>query len=292
MCLRTWIMKSTADYFANVASKIKNADSVIVGAGAGLSTSAGIVYSGARFQNAFADFIAKFNIKDMYSAAFYPYPDLETFWAYWSRHIMMNRYDPIQKNTYNLLLDLISKKDYFVITTNADHCFVRSGFDKSRLFYTQGNYGVWQCSVACHQKTYDNAEQVFKMFKTQNNMRVDSELIPYCPKCGKPMGMNLRMDNTFIEDDGWHKASKNYMSFLEANKNTNVVYLELGIGSNTPGIIKYPFWQFTLDNQNATYININYGQSYAPKEIANQSICINDDITVALENIHKNILST
>ncbi len=270
------------DYLANIANKIQEADAIVVGAGAGLSASAGLVYSGARFENAFPDFIEKFHLTDMYSAAFYPYPDLETFWAYWSRHIHMNRYSHIPKNTYNILLSLLANKNYFVITTNADHSFIRSGFDKSRLFYTQGNYGVWQCSVPCHQKNYDNKEQVIEMLKTQENMRIPSELIPYCPKCGKPMGMNLRMDSTFVEDELWHKANENYTKFLEDNQNKNVLYLELGIGSNTPSIIKYPFWQFTHNNKNATYININNGEAFAPKEIESQSICINEDITMAL----------
>ncbi len=271
---------------AGVINKINSADAIIIGAGSGLSTSAGREYSGSRFENAFADFIEKYKITDMYSAAFYPYPDFETFWAYWSRHITINRYSSIPKNTYSILLDIVSKKNYFVLTTNADHCFQQSGFDKSRLFYTQGDYGLWQCSVPCHNKTYDNAQQVAKMFEQQKDMRIPTELIPYCPKCGEPMNMNLRMDSTFVEDDGWKKASENYMHFLNANKKNNVIYFELGIGNNTPGIIKYPFWQFTQSNKNATYININYGQASAPKEIIKQSICINDDIHIALEKIH------
>lgn len=262
---------------------LDQAEAVVIGAGAGLSTSAGLHYSGERFEKAFPDFIGKFGLTDMYSSAFYNFPDLETKWAYWSRHILMNRYEPFAKNTYQMLLELVKDKNYFVITTNGDHGFLRSGFDQNRLFYTQGDYGLWQCPVPCHKETYENEEIVKKMVAQQENMRIPSELIPYCPRCGKPMTPNLRCDETFVEPDGWHNAYRRYEEFLKQNEKTKVLYLEIGIGANTPSIIKYPFWQFTTFNPNATYACLNYGQSSAPARIADRSICLNADAHEVIE---------
>ncbi len=231
------------------------ADAVMIGAGAGLSTSAGMTYDGRRFEEHFADFIAKYRFHDMYTAGFYPYATPEEHWAYWSRHVKLNRYDAIPKPTYALLLNLVQEKDYFVLTTNVDHCFQRAGFDKDRLFYTQGDYGLWQCAKPCHHKTYDNEAQVMEMVARQKNMRVPSELVPRCPLCGGPMNMNLRCDETFVEDDDWHKANDRYDAFQKKHREGKVVYLELGVGYNTPGIIKLPFWQMTYQNKRFSSIH-------------------------------------
>lgn len=262
----------------SVRQKIKDADAVLIGAGAGLSTSAGFTYAGERFNNNFADFIEKYGFQDMYSAGFYPYRTLEEHWAYWSRYIDINRYQDAPKPVYNELLEIVRELDYFVLTTNVDHCFQKAGFDKQRLFYTQGDYGLWQCSKPCHDQTYDNEEVVKKMVAQQEKMRIPSELIPRCPVCGAPMSMNLRSDDTFVQDDGWYAAADRYQDFIERHQGKKMLYLELGVGSNTPGIIKYPFWQMTADNPKASYVCINYGQAYAPKEIAGQSVCLNGDI--------------
>ena len=229
--------KSTINYSAQIErlkQALDQADAVVVGAGAGLSTSAGFTYSGERFERNFADFIEKFHYQDMYSAGFYPYDTLETYWAYWSRHIYLNRYVQAPNPVYNDLLALVNDKDYFVLTTNVDHCFQKAGFDKRRLFYTQGDYGLWQCAEPCHQKTYDNEETVRCMLKEQKNLSVPSELVPHCPVCGKPMVMNLRCDNNFVEDEGWHQAAAQYAEFLRRHQGTRVLYLELGVGGNTP----------------------------------------------------------
>ena len=287
--------KPTYDTLEEYRQKIKalkavlaKADTVLIGAGAGLSTAAGFTYSGERFEKYFADFHAKYGFSDMYTGGFYPYATLEERWAYWSRYIMINRYTDAPKPVYENLRKLIGDKNYFVLTTNVDHCFQKTGFNKARLCYTQGDYGLFQCSVPCHQDTYDNKAQVRAMYERQRNMKIPTELIPYCPMCGKPMTMNLRADDTFVQDKGWYVAQERYEHFLIANrvlKDGKILLLELGVGANTPGIIKYPFQRITAQNKNATYVCINYGEAFAPKEIEQRSICINADIGDVLEAI-------
>ena len=293
MYLKTETMKSTNTYWDNIEKvkrKIKDSDAIVIGAGAGLSASAGFTYSGKRFENNFPDFIEKYGFKDMYSAGFYPYKTLEEHWAYWSRYVFINRYQNAPKSVYHDLYTLVQDKDYFVLTTNVDHCFQKSGFDKHRLFYTQGDYGLWQCSKPCHAKTYDNETIIKKMIVEQKNMRIPSELVPHCPVCGAPMSMNLRADNTFVEDNGWHIAADRYQDFIRRHKGLNIIYLELGVGGNTPGIIKYPFWQMTYSNPNANYICINLSKAYIPTEIKKQSICIDYDIGDILKQLTANAL--
>lgn len=270
-----------------LAKKIKTCDAIIIGAGSGLSTSAGLTYSGERFERYFSDFIEKYLLGDMYSAGFYPYETLEEYWAYWSRHIYYNRYVDAPKDTYQQLLKLVKDKDYFVLTTNVDHQFQKSGFDKKRLFYTQGDYGLWQCSKPCHQQTYDNEDIVKQMINQQKDMKIPTSLIPHCPKCGAPMIMNLRCDQTFVQDDGWYQAQSRYEDFLRKHKDLNVLYLELGVGGNTPVIIKYPFWNYTHQNKKATYASINLGEMICPKEIQKQSILIDGDIHQVICNLLK-----
>ncbi len=257
---------------------LDNADAVVIGAGAGLSTSAGLTYDGEQFQQNFGDFAKKYGIQDMYSGGFYPFPTLEEYWAWWSRHIMVNRYEDAPKPVYQDLLALMKDKDYFVLTTNVDHCFQKAGFDKKRLFYTQGDYGLFQCSQPCHQATYDNEQAVRQMVAEQCDMKVPAELIPRCPKCGRPMTVNLRCDDTFAQDEGWYAAQRRYQNFLRSHQNGSIVYLELGVGMNTPVIIKYPFWKMTAANHNATYVCINLGDMICMQEIRQQSICIDMDI--------------
>ncbi len=288
MCSKTAIIKSTDSCWGNTEKakkKLESADAVVIGAGAGLSASAGFTYSGKRFEDNFPDFIEKYGFRDMYTAGFYPYETLEEYWAYWSRYILINRYQNAPKRVYHDLHNLVKDKDYFVLTTNVDHCFQKAGFDKRRLYYTQGDYGLWQCSKPCHNKTYNNETIVRKMVSEQENMRIPSGLVPRCPVCGAPMSMNLRMDNTFVDDDGWHKAAGRYQDFIRRHKGLKVLYLELGVGSNTPGIIKYPFWQMTAENPRATYVCVNDGEAACPREIEGQSVCINRDIGGVLRQI-------
>ena len=298
-----------SEQLERLQEEIRTADAIVIGAGAGLSTSAGLTYSGERFDQYFGDFEDRYGIQDMYAGGFYPFEDEKTRWAWWSRHIYVNRYVYPPRPVYNRLLDLVKDKDYFVITTNVDHQFQKAGFDKERLFYTQGDYGLWQCSRPCHNRTYDNKGKVVKMLLSQGfaigenselmapadesgvtdfamlSMRVSSGLIPYCPVCGEPMTMNLRSDDTFVEDEGWHRAAAAYTRFLKDHQDQHVLYLELGVGGNTPGIIKYPFWQETFKNDRAVYACVNAGEAVCPKEIEDRSICIDGDIGDVVEKL-------
>ena len=212
--------------------EIETADAIFIGAGAGLSTSAGFTYTGSRFRQYFADFEDKYGFHDMYSGGFYPYKTPEEYWAYWSRYIEVNRYQNTDKPVYENLFELVKDKNYFVITTNVDHCFQKAGFDKKRLFY-----------------------------------------------------MNLRSDDKFVENEGWHKAALRYDDFMHRHKRLHILLLELGVGYNTPAIIKYPFWQLTAGNPKSVYTCINNGEAFCPTEIETQSICINSDIGNILEQL-------
>jgi len=283
-------------------NEIQHAEAIVIGAGAGLSTSAGLTYSGERFEKYFFDFAEKYEIRDMYSGGFYPFPDNETGWAWWARHIYLNRYIEPPKPVYKKLLSLIENKNYFVITTNVDHQFQRAGFDKKRLFYTQGDYGLFQSVNPKNQKTYDNEDWVYQAMLAQgfvrNNegvfvfpddvrveMKLPLELVPKCPDDGSDMTINLRADDTFVEDEGWHKASKAYADFLKEHQNRKVLYMELGVGDNTPVIIKYPFWRMVQKNPSAKYLCVNYAGTYYPAELEASSLFINDDIDTLLNKL-------
>ena len=285
--------ENTPDCISKLREALDNADAIVIGAGAGLSTSAGFVYTGKRFEQYFSDFALKYGFHDMYSGGFYPYATLEEHWAYWSRYIYINRYMRSPKPVYENLLSLVKDKDYFVLTTNVDHCFQKAGFDKHRLFYTQGDYGLFQCSEPCCTETFDNVEIVKDMVTAQGyaimpdrtlvppetpKMTVPTELVPHCPHCGRPMSMNLRADDTFVEDEGWHIAAGRYSEFLRRHQNMKVLFLELAVGYNTPAIVKYNFWRMVHDWKDAAYACLNYGEAYAPEEIRKKSICINGDI--------------
>ena len=273
------------DEIKTAAKIIRDAKIFLIGAGAGLSTSAGYTYDGERFRKYFADFEEKYGFHDMYGGGFYPYETAGEYWAFWCRNILVNRYDQSPSELHQRLLEIVRDKDYFVITTNVDHLFQNNGFDKARLFYTQGDYGLFQCQTPCHNRTYDNEKIVRKMFEVQKNMRVPEEYFPRCPKCGKVMTTNLRVDDKFVEDVGWKLAASHYKKFLRQHLHDEIVYLELGVGGNTPGIIKYPFWSFTAQNPKAHYICVNYGEAFVPEEIASQSICLNVDIKDFLNTI-------
>lgn len=288
MFLQKPIMTSTQIYLDNIY-KLKNAflqaDAIIIGAGAGLSTAAGFTYDGKRFMKYFSDFHEKYGITNMYAGGFYPFDSLEEYWAYWSRYIYITRYQEPLKPVYQKLYQLVKNKDYFVLTTNVDHCFQKAGFDKQRLFYTQGDYGLFQCSKACQPITYDNEKEILNMISKQKEMKIPTQAIPYCPHCGALMSMNLRIDDTFVEDKGWYQAAKCYHEFLKSHKKQHILFLELGVGNNTPGIIKYPFWNMTLKNKHALYACINVQDTYYPKEIKKQTICIQEDIYKVIKDL-------
>lgn len=275
--------KDCSDKGKRIKELLQKADAVMIGAGAGLSASAGFTYSGQRFEDNFPDFIEKYGFRDMYSGGFYPFESLEEHWAYWSRYVCINRYMDSGNGTYKRLLALVKDRDYFVLTTNTDHQFQKAGFDKKRLFYTQGDFGLWQCSRACHPKTYDNEEAVRRMFSEQRNMKIPSGLLPKCPVCGAPVTMNLRQDDLFVQDEGWYAAAERYSDYIRRHKGMRILFLELGVGGNTPGIIKYPFWQMTAENPRAVYACVNDGEAVCPREIEKRSICINGDIGEVLK---------
>ena len=286
MYFKTETCKSTALSSAKLAelkAALAGADAVVIGAGAGLSASAGLTYDGERFERHFGDFQKEYGIRDMYSGGFYPFETAEERWAWWSRHILINRYEKAPRPVYEGLRELVADKDYFVLTTNVDHQFQLAGFDKKRLFYTQGDYGLFQCSRPCCQETWDNEAVVRQMAERQRDRKIPTELIPHCPHCGAPAAMNLRCDGTFVEDGGWHAAAERYTDFLRRHEGARILFLELGVGYNTPGIIKYLFWQMTAKNPNAVYTCINKGEAYAPEEIMERSICINRDIGAVID---------
>ena len=288
MFSRIWTKPSTKSCSAQIErlkAALQDCDAVVIGAGSGLSAAAGFTYTGERFEKYFSDFAAKYGIRDMYSGGFYPFATPEEHWAYWSRYIFINRYMDAPKPVYDDLLKLVQDKDYFVITTNVDHCFQKAGFDKKRLFYTQGDYGLFQCSEPCCQETFDNEAVIREMVKRQENMKIPTELLPTCPHCGKPLTMNLRSDNKFVEDEGWHRAAERYENFLRTRAGQKILFLEFGVGYNTPVIIKYPFWQMTAKNPKAIYACINQGQAVYPQEIERQSVCINADIGQVLQSL-------
>ena len=295
---------SKEERLERLRQELEDAEAIVIGAGAGLSTSAGFTYSGERFEKYFFDFIEKYGIRDIYSGGFYPFPNEEILWAWWSRHIYFNRYINPEKPVFQTLLSLVKDKDYFVITTNVDHQFQKAGFDKTRLFYTQGDYGLFQSVNPELQKTYDNEEWVMKAMAAQGfvtdsegifrvpetkklSMQIPTELIPKCPDDGSKMTMNLRSDDTFVEDEGWHRASAAYAGFLRKVEKLHVLYLELGVGANTPVIVKYPFWQMTMENKKAVYACINYGEAFCPGEIKDRSICIDGDINSVFTKISR-----
>ena len=285
---------SREENIRRLKDEIETADAIVIGAGAGLSTAAGITYSGERFDRYFFDFRDHYGIRDMYSGGFFPFPDEETRWAWWARHIYFNRYIEAPKPVYQDLLSLVRDREYFVITTNVDHQSQRAGFDKERLFYTQGDYGLFQSAGGRIKKTYDNETWVMKAMAAQGfipdengvfrvpedrmlALRIPSELIPLCPDDGGPVSMNLRADDTFVEDEGWHAAAERYARYLQENEGKHVLFLELGVGGNTPMIIKYPFWAMTAENPKAIYACLNYNEAVCPEQIRAQSICLDGD---------------
>ena len=288
MFSKTWISKSTGDYSQKIErlkAELQGADAILIGAGSGLSTSAGLTYGGERFLKYFTDFHEKYGITDIYSGGFYPFPSLEEYWAWWSRHIYYNRYDVTPGKPYADLLELVRGRNYFVLTTNVDHQFQLTGFYQAHLFYTQGDYGLWQCSQPCHQETYDNEAVVRRMVAEQAEMRVPAALIPRCPKCGRPMTMNLRCDDSFVQDAGWYDAARRYEAFLHRYGNGRILFLELGVGGNTPGIIKVPFLRMTAQNPKATYACVNLGEAVTMRGLEAQSILLDADIGKVLSEL-------
>lgn len=264
---------------AQAKERFSWADCIILGAGAGLSASGGLLYHGERFMKYFADFHEAYGITDIYSGGFYPFSTPEEQWGWWCRHIYYNRYAPPPCPVYTELFHLLQDKDYFILTTNVDHQFQKAGFDKKRMFYTQGDYGLYQCSTPCSQDTFQNQDSVEAMIQAQEGRFVPTALLPLCPHCNAPMTPNLRKDSSFVEDEGWHRASEQYQQYLQQSRGKKTLFLELGVGYNTPGIIKVPFLQQCYQREESFFLSINQDYWKIPSELKGKSLLLQGDIS-------------
>jgi len=270
-------------------SIIDEAEAIVIGAGAGLSTAAGIDFGGARFQQLMPEFGEKYGYSDMYSGDFYPYETLEEYWAFEAKAILVNRYDIPSLPLYHKILDIVKNRNYFVLTTNVENQFVKSGFSNDKVFATQGDYSFFQCGVGCHKKLYYNEDIIRKMVANTKNCKIPSDLVPKCPVCGRPIKIHLRADQYFIEDEKWDMACDRYEQFMSQTRNRKVVFLEFGVGFNTPGIIRYPFEQHTYQNPNAALIRFNKDYPNGAIEIASHTMSFTEDIQCVLEKMYPNI---
>lgn len=271
----------------NIKKLIDEAEYVLIGGGAGLSASAGIEYSGKRFEDNFKEFIEKYHFTDMYTSGFYDFKTQEEKWAYWAKHMYINDIGMKATNLYKEILELVKNKKYFVITTNVDDQFYKAGFDKNRIFATQGSYAYIQCSYACHNKIYNATDMVKEMVENIRDCKIPSELVPKCPVCGENMEVNLRKDAYFVQDDNWYRQDEKYGKFLDNTKDKKVLLLELGVGFNTPGIIRLPFEQMVYNNNEWNLVRINKDNTSTFFDIEDKIIKIKDDISAVFsQKIH------
>lgn len=245
------------DALERVSAALAKTPAVLIGGGAGLSAAAGIDYSGDAFRRAFADYIARYGFSDLYSSGFYPFPTEAERWAYWARHVDYAAVKPPAMPLYVRLLELVRGKEYFVITTNVDAQFEKAGFAPERLFAVQGDYREMQCANACHRKVYSNLDAVQRILETTQDLTIPAGSVPRCPVCGGRMEMHLRIDEHFIEDEKWHRAARRYEEFLAGHAKGETVLLELGVGFNTPTIIRYPFEELAFFNRGALLVRLN-----------------------------------
>lgn len=284
---RDYIFQSTPyeEQVEAAANAIEEAEYVLIGAGAGLSAAAGLTYGGKRFTDNFPEFIEKYGMTDMYSAGFYPFPSEEARWGYWSKHVYVNRIEPEALPLYKKVYELVKNKKYFVLTTNADHQFYKAGFGEDKIFATQGDYGLVQCMRGCHQKTYDDIFMMKQMNEAREDCKIPSHMVPRCPVCGGPMAMNLRCDQYFVEDAAWHEAEEHFGAFLNECRKKKVVLLELGIGFNTPTIVRFPFEKLTREKENMTLIRLNLDEAIVPESLGKRAIGINSDMEKSITDI-------
>lgn len=275
------------DQIQAAARALQEADHILIGAGAGLSAAAGLTYSGKRFTDNFPEFIEKYGMTDMYSAGFYPFSSEEARWGYWSKHVYVNRIRPEALPLYRTLHDLVKEKDYFVLTTNADHQFYKAGFGEDQIFATQGDYGYIQCLRGCHPKVYDDTAMMNQMHQARKDCLVPSYMVPKCPVCGGPMTMNLRCDHRFVEDEAWHRAEKRFGEFLNVCEEGKTALLELGVGFNTPTIIRFPFERLAREKKNMTLIRLNRDEAIVPESLGERAFGIEADIAQSIEDIAK-----
>jgi NAD-dependent SIR2 family protein deacetylase len=274
-----------SDRIKRAGTAIKNAEKLVIGAGAGLSAAAGLEYDGNRFTENFKPFIEKYGMKDLYTSSFYPFRTQEEKWAYWARHISLNLFETPVKKLYIKLMKLASSKDYFVITTNVEGQFTKSGVEKNRFFEVQGNYGYFQCAKGCHDKLYNNERLVAQMISETSDCRIPSSLVPKCPVCGGDMEVNLRKDNFFVQDNNWYTSESNYRKFISGIEGKSTVFLELGVGYNTPGIIRFPFEAMVRNNPNALFIRLNRDHTKGMSENVESTISFDEDMTTIINEI-------
>ncbi len=279
-------MNSFNEKIQMAREKLDQADAIVIGAGAGLSAAAGLDYSGPEFKKEFADYIDKYKFPDLYSSSFYDFPTEEERWARWARHIDYARFRPDAFPLYRELLELVKDRNYFVITTNVDVQFRKAGFDPEKIFEVQGDYGLMQCAVGCHPKVYSDKETVENILHHSHDLTVDSAYVPVCPVCGGNMDVHVRKNQFFVQDENWDKAAERYEKFMAhyADKGS-VVLLELGIGFNTPAIIRYPFEQITYRNPKATLIRLNSDYPHGPKETAARTISFTENMEKVISNL-------
>lgn len=278
-------MENYKNRILNAKELIKNADYVLIGAGAGLSTAAGLEYSGENFRKNFNEYIKKYYFTDLYTASFYDFSSQEEKWAFWAKLIDINRFNEKPLKLYQELFKLVNNKKYFVVTTNVDGQFEKAGFEKDKIFATQGDYAYLQCEQACHDKLYYNEEIVKEWLQNTRDCKIPSDLVQKCPVCGGNMDMNLRKDAYFVQDENWYKQAKKYEEFLDEIEGKNVVLIEVGVGFNTPGIIRFPFEQLTMRNVNANLIRINKDYSFVGEEIRNRSISFDEDTNEIVKDL-------
>ncbi len=278
-------MMNYSDKIIQAQKAIREADFIVIGAGAGLSDAAGLKYMGERFTKNFEDFIRKYHFTDLYSSSFYPFETEEERWAYWAKHISLNRYETPATELYIDLLKLVQHKNYFVLTTNVESQFRKAGFNEQRIFATQGDYGLLQCARACHSKLYNNEDLVKEMTDSIHDCKIPTELVPYCPVCGGKMDVNLRKDHNFVEDKNWNLANERYSDFLKKAAVGNTVLLELGVGFNTPGIIRYPFERMIYQNQAQTLIRINKNHADGPEENRDRTISFSEEMNLVFTDL-------
>ena len=266
---------------------LAKAERVLIGAGAGLSTAAGLTYSGGRFRRYFSSFIERYGMTDMYSAGFYPFPTDADRWAYWAHHAWVNCLGVGATSLYRQIFTWVQSRDYFVITTNVDKQFEKAGFESTRLFETQGDYAHIQCAQGCHSKIYEN-ETVFRAIEedTEWGKRtrvMDEFLLPRCPVCGGRMGMHLRCDNTFIQTNAWYEAKARYDAFVAEMLEKPTVLLELGVGWNTPVWIRMPFERLSVA-LDIPLVRMNFGESYVDPSIL-KGVGVDGDIAQLLPRV-------
>ena len=270
-----------------VKNLINEADYILIGAGSGLSTAAGLEYFGESFEKNFKEFIEKYNFPDLYSASFYDFNTQEEKWAFFTKMIYLNRFNKEPLKLYQEIYYLIKEKDYFVITTNVDGQFEKAGFEKERVFETQGDYAYLQCENACHNKLYYNYDLVNEWLKNTKDCKIPSNLVPKCPVCGGNMEMNLRKDANFVQDENWYKQDKRYGEFLNKSQDKNLLLLEIGVGFNTPGIIRFPFEQMVYNNIHTNLVRINKDYAFTNKEIENKTILFDEDVNTIIEDLRR-----